>query len=330
LREATLPPLKPGNIPGMIEPVEQALLAELATYATLGSDGVVCEFGAYFGRSTACLAHGLMANPTLNLTRRNTPVLRTYDAFRCHRAGMLGRYVAHDASAADLGHLLKTEGDRLDFLPLFDHFVGDLPAGLLSREQTDIASARHSGEPIVLMHVDAPKWYDEYLHVLRHFGPYLKVGSRIVFQDFFYHWSASVIGAVELMIERAVVEPMETAASSLLVKLVRPLDVATIETLHDTYRRRKLNALIEHSVTRFDQFDVERRMVYLPRLMMAGMQFAFESGNFDQARQWLERTMAFCGNTLQESVMKDLANLIEHGFAMRKFYELDLAAGARD
>lgn len=321
--------MKPADIPGMIEPVEQALLTELATYATLGSNGVVCEFGAYFGRSTACLAQGLMANPTLDLTRRRAPVLRTYDAFCCHRGGMLGRYVARDASAAKLGHLMKTEGDKLDFLALFDHFAGSMPTGLLSREATDIAQARHSGEPIVLMHVDAPKWYAEYLHVLRHFGPYLKVGSRIVFQDFFYHWSASVIGAVELMIDQALIEPMETAASSLLVKVVKPLDAATIEALDESYRRRHLNTLIESAVARFELFDVERRMVYLPRLMLAGMQSAFESGNFNQAHDWLHRTVAFGGNALQTSVMRDLGNLVEHGFAMRQFYELDLAAGAR-
>ena len=50
------------QIPGMIAPAEQDLLRDVALSLNLRTDEVVCEFGAFMGRSAHCLADGLLAS----------------------------------------------------------------------------------------------------------------------------------------------------------------------------------------------------------------------------------------------------------------------------
>lgn len=320
----------PATIPGMIEKVEQDLLRDLAEFVTLTDDAVVCEFGAYFGRSTRCLAEGLLNNRALRLAdRRGPPPLHTYDVFSCDREGALGRYVLNDARRAGLEPLLKESGGRLDFAAIFDHHMADLPSGLLQRHQTTLAAARHPAGPIALMLVDAPKWYEEYLQVLREFGPWVREGGQIVFQDYFYPWSASVIAGIQLYIEAGIFEPLESAASSLLVKTCQPITAAAIEDLDRQFRDTPVDALIDRAVNQFAEFELDRRDAFYPRLFLAGVQHAYEAGEFGRSAAWLHRLVKRYGGKLPIAAVGDLTELVSYGFSIRRLYELDTATGAR-
>jgi hypothetical protein len=62
--------------------------------------------------------------------------------------------------------------------------------------------------------------------------------------------------------------------------------------------------------------------------MLAGMQSAFERGDFQLSGSWLKRAATFCEGQPGPLVLPDLCDLVGHGLSMRKFYQLDLAAAA--
>ena len=77
------------KIPGMIEPVEQNLLLNLANVTDL-SKGVIVEFGTYFGKSTACLLNGALQNHKLI---NNKIHLYSYDSFEAEIGSGFEKYI---------------------------------------------------------------------------------------------------------------------------------------------------------------------------------------------------------------------------------------------
>jgi hypothetical protein len=310
------------QIPGMIEQVEQELLRDAASSINLSRDDVVCEFGAYFGRSSRCIADGLLQNPCLDLPA-GRPTLHVYDVFECADRGALKNYVLRDAQRAGVESLLNIVSGRLDFLPLFHHFMGELPPGLMLAHRTTLKSARHPGGSIAMMHIDAPKWLVEYTQVLLEFGPHLKPGALLVFQDFFYHWSSELISAVEIFIQQQRFEPLETAASSLLVRVDGPILRHSVDALKSLAAPGAVDRLVGAAIARFSGFELDRPHAFLPRLHLAGMQHAFESGDHSGAAEWLLRLRKLFKGSLPPTVTSDLADLMSHGFSMRRLYERD-------
>lgn len=315
--------LTPQQIPGMIEPVEQELLADLAEYLDLALGDTVCEFGCYFGRSARCIADGLLKNRRLCALQRTAPTFHAYDVFACSVGGALARYVTRDANQAGISDLLSVERDRIDFSRVFDRHLGDLPQGLLQRHQTDIAAAKHTGGPIAMMHIDAPKWFVEYRQLLREFGPHLKPGAQLVFQDYFYHWSAELIAAVELFIESGQFEPQETAATSLLVRASGPVDADALASLEARLAENDIGEVIERAIARFSAFEVDRPEIFVSRLYLAGMQYSFERGDHARSGRWLRQLLEKTRGDLPPTLTADLAELVQYGFSIRKLYELD-------
>lgn len=310
----------------MIEPVEQALLADLAEFMDLADGDIVCEFGCYLGRSARCIADGLVKNRKIGPSKRSAPVFHAFDVFACSRSGALARYVLVDAQNAGLAALLHADEERIDFSRVFDHHMGGLPPGLLRRHQTELASARHPGGPIAMMHIDAPKWYVEYRQLLREFGPHLKAGAHLVFQDYFYHWSAELIAAVQLFIENGLFEPLETAATSLLVRTAGPVDADALAWLDGQLAVADVGDLIGRAIEHWSAFEVDRREVFASRLFLAGMQHSFEAGNFDRSSKWLMQLQRSVQGRVQPQTVVDLADLAQYGFSIRKLYEQDTSA----
>lgn len=315
----------PAQIPGMIESVEQELLTDLAENLDLSSGDVVCEFGCYFGRSARCIADGLARNRRLDLAQRSLPTLHAYDVFSCSKHGALARYVLRDAERAGISGLLLLDDARVDFSRVFDHHMGGLPQGLVQRHQTDLAAALHVGGRISMMHIDAPKWYAEYRQLLREFGPHLKVGAHLVFQDYFYHWSAELIAAVQLFIDSGLFEPLETAATSLLVRVAGPVDADGLAWLDAELGASDVGQLIKRAIKHFSAFEVDRPEVFVSRLFLAGMQHSFEAGDHPRSSQWLLQLQAGLKGPLSPTLTADIADLARYGFSIRRLYELDTA-----
>jgi hypothetical protein len=81
------------------------------------------------------------------------------------------------------------------FLPLFEkHLAEYLPRiRTIRTELGDIESTVRIENEIELLYVDAPKSWRMLRHVLRHFGPHLLPGARLVFQDFLHITSRQLI-----------------------------------------------------------------------------------------------------------------------------------------
>jgi hypothetical protein len=204
-------------IPGMIEPGEQQMLTQLADEAA--PKGGIVEFGCFFGRSTACLLNGAAAHWA---GPGAAPLVHAYDSFGCADGDGFARQVRGFAKRYGLESLVARAGGRLDFYPVYRHHVGAAEdAGLLRTSRTELRDIQHAGGPIALMHIDAPKFYAELKPLLVRFFPHLTPGAVIVFQDHFYHWSATLIAAVQLLIEAGIVRPEGSRATALIVRVER-------------------------------------------------------------------------------------------------------------
>jgi hypothetical protein len=309
----------------MIEPVEQSLLTDLATYMRFERSDVVCEFGAFFGRSTRCIADGLVANRSVDWQGRGVPTLRVYDSFSCQADGPLAAFVRASARQGGVEHLIDRQGDRASFARIFDHYMSGTPPELFARSTGSLATARHTGEPIALMHVDAPKWYAELRQLLREFGPSLRVGAHVVFQDFFYHWSAELITAIHLLVESGFLAAKESAASSLLTQVERPLSARTIDDLHEAFVSTDVDAALARVVTYYTALDgLDRPEYFTQRVALAAAQHAFESKQFARAAKWVSGIVRRFPNGLPVDLGTDLCDLLAHGFSLRGGYLGDI------
>lgn len=311
------------QIPGMIEPAEQDLLTDLASSIALDRGDIVCEFGCYLGRSSHCIVDGLNANGSLAAARSARPVFHAFDVFECSEDGLLGAYLVADTRRVGIEQLLRKSEGRIDFQPAFDHFMRDIDPGLMQVHRTTLQAARHPGGKIAAMHLDAPKWFLEYRQVLAEFGPHLKPGAEVVFQDFFYHWSAELIAAVEVFMQRGCFEPLETAASSLLVRVHEPIDDESMRALDQAMADYRTEELVESALNRLSGFEVERAPIFLSRLYLAALQWTFERGEHARAAEWLRRLQKRFTGGLPAPVVADLADLLRHGFSLRSIYESD-------
>lgn len=317
------------EIPGMIEPVEQELLLDLASSVELGRDDIVCEVGSYLGRSAWCLAQGLTQNRRLSLEGRSRAVLHAHDVFACQEGGALAAYLLQDVKRAGVEALLRVADGRVDFHRVFRHHLGDFPAGLVQSHQAELSAMRHPGGKIALMHVDAPKWYQEYRALLVEFGPHLKSDAYLILQDHFYHWSAELVAAAEFFIQRGVFEPLETAATSLLVRVKAPIDEGRLRELDEAMAAGTIERLIEQSIARYLSFEVDRPEQFVARLYLAGLQHAFERGAHEQAGRWWLAVNQRYGGADVGPVAGDMADLLRYGLSLRRIY-LDDTRGALD
>src|SRR5438477_481762 len=79
-RSAGVPAMyEPHLIPGMIEPVEQQMLTDLAADPFIPEHGAIVEFGTFFGRSTTCLIKGA----SRWWSPERPPAVYAFDSFTC-------------------------------------------------------------------------------------------------------------------------------------------------------------------------------------------------------------------------------------------------------
>ena len=187
--------LDPNTIPGMIEPAEQALLIHLAKTTDFSDGKQAVEFGAFFERSTTCLANGMTDNPS----REEQAQLHVYDSFSCDSsAGFISQVMAY-ARSTGTEALLKQEGKKISCLPVFSYYLKHhVDCALVVPYAQELGECTSPVGNIALMHIDSPKFYQEFKTILFRFFSGCIPGCRIVFQDYFYHWSASLIAAIEL------------------------------------------------------------------------------------------------------------------------------------
>jgi hypothetical protein len=311
---------EPQKIPGMIEPGEQALLAQLAASRSVADAGLIVEFGCFFGRSTACLANGA----STWWTPEKGAAVRANDSFGCSANGGFAPHVRAFAQRGGVESLLETTNGRLNFLPVYRHFTGPAESkGLLRTTVTELRDATHDGAPIGLMHLDAPKFYDEFKPVLSRFFPSLALGGYVVFQDFLYHWSATLIAAAELLAQAGVLEFERSFATSMVTRVIRPPTLADLAEVDLAMLAIPTEKLLDDAIARVGRTSIDRPEQFVPRLHLAKFQHLWQAGRFEAAEQAFVAVVAACGGGLSNAVFQDYREMMRHGFTVKALHADD-------
>lgn len=308
------------DIPGMIEPIEQKTLEKLAASLMFDKNDNVYEFGAFLGRSTACIAAGLSSNESFPSTGR----LFTYDSFECDINGGFYPHVISACSQNGLADLLRQSGDKVDFSAVFKkHLQHYIDANLVQPIKVELDQSVPFSGSIGLMHIDSPKFYQEFKLILFRFFPLLRPGSYIVFQDFFYHWSATLIAACGILMRLGVIRPDMSAASSLICRCERqPSFIEICELDLAMQNTADIPGLIDLARESVAGIKIDRKEIFIPRLLLAKIQWLFESGLPKEAASELQRYSSSTKD-INYSLVNDFFELMRNGFSVRTLYELD-------
>lgn len=314
-------PVKIASIPGMIEPIEQQTLYGLASQLSLRPGDQMVEFGSFFGRSTECLAQGLRDNPD----RKPSNKVYTFDSFRCAVQGGFSVHVNAFAKSGNTAGLLVADEDRLDFYPLFEHYLKEMiESGVVLPIRAEIRDS----EPedilqIALMHIDSPKFYEELRFPLDRFFPRLRDGAIVVFQDFYYHWSATLIAAVEAMRQMGLLQYHFSAASSLVTQVNGVVDLHVLTELDRQMDDPiQVNRLITEAISASKTIQTDRSDIFIPRLWLAAYQHLWEQHKSEEATSLLVKFLS-AGEKWGQPVLNDYFEMMRYRFSIRKLYEMD-------
>jgi hypothetical protein len=314
-------PVAVQNIPGMIEPVEQKILYRLASELQLQRDDQLVEFGTFFGRSTFCLAEGLSANPT----RQKTSRLHAFDSFACARHGGFGKYVQAFARRGQVEHLLTVDSQGIDFSPVFERYLGSsIASGVVQPIRAELRDSKPENiSSIALMHIDSPKFFEELKIIVYRFFPLLRDGGLVVFQDYFYHWSATLIAAVEAMRQMGWLDYKVSAASSLVTQIAKPIPVGEMHELDiQMADPRRVDELIRQAIVACKTVSLDRSSIFVPRLWLAAYQHLWARGKTNEATDLVGEFFKD-GGKLVQPVLDDYLEMMRSGFSVRALYEAD-------
>lgn len=310
--------LDPNLIPGMIEPVERQLLLKLARDLSFADGDCAVEFGAFFGKSTSFIAQGLGER------RQYVPKLYVYDSFGCDRQGSFRPTVIGFAESGGVRDLVHEENGRVDFFPVFCFYLRQkIESGIVVPNRAELFDSVPPNSPIMLMHIDSPKMYVDFKPILFRFFPKMIIGGVVVFQDFFYHWSATLIAAVGALVRLGILEFHESAASSLACVVRKSVDARSVLELDIMLSSdAQTLSLIDHAIAECGKIAIDRPDVFLPRLQLAKLQWLLERGEGGKAAGVLTQYFQN-GGKLNHAVLNDFIELMSQSFSIERLYRLD-------
>lgn len=309
------------NIPGMIEPVEQQSLFDTCSQIELKKNECVIEFGPFLGRSTNCISQGLTANKSFS-TENNSFI--AYDSFECDSDGDFAKHVLAHCKSGDSLHLLRKYENKIDFKAATEyHLRPYIENRTVTIEKSELTDAFPPSQAIAFMHIDSPKFYNEFKTILYRFIPQVNTGGIIVFQDFFYHWSASLIAICALLIESSHLKPTKSSASSLYCTVEKKIDLKTIAEV-DLIMSSESNIpiLIDAAIQQVKSISLDRSHLFLPRLTLAKFQWLYERNFHAEASREI-RNYLKSNKNINASIFNDFLELLSHGCSVRESYKND-------
>jgi len=310
------------NIPGMIEEAEQTLLYKSIIDLNLSNESTVVEIGSFFGKSTNCIIEGLIKNKTNKYNK-----FYVYDSFSADKNGIFAKYIQIYAKKSKTEKLLCENISTINFRKVFDFFTENKYKNLIVNEVSIKKSVYIDKKKIAFLFIDAPKFYEEFIQVLEKFFKFVEINGTIIFQDCFYHWSATLIATIEILFNEGYIEFQSTAASSLKVKLINNINENDVEKIKKIYNSSDISKLILNLYDRFKSLKIDRKSYFLNRFLLANVQILFSQGKITEAKNFsnqiflslLENNDKNAANLLK----CDLAELLKNDFNLRKLYEID-------
>ena len=310
------------HIPGMIEPIEQHNLFNLSQNIELKNNDCFVEFGTFFGKSTFCISEGLSANKG----KKNSIKFYAYDSFTCHKEGRFQNFVIEEAKKSNLQALIKEEKEYIDFSNIFKFFLEDhLSSGVIELMQFSLKkSFPKSKSNIKLMHIDSPKFYNELEFIYERFFPLLNKQSIVIFQDYFFQWSATLIASVQFLIEENILSILNTAASSITTIVTKKVELKKIKELKENMKDIEfILEMIDKAILDTNKYNIDRPNYFVPRLLLARFQFLWDKKLYEKATNFLFNYVNKNHNKLSQSNLNDFRELMRNGFSIRNLYEKD-------
>ena len=165
------------------------------------------------------------------------------------------------------------------------------------------------------MHIDLPKRWEEYQYLIDTFFLRVRKGAILVYQDFFFHWSATLATAVFMWIEGGLFEPVRTAASSLVVQTKKEISENDVRDLEAQMGSVDCVEVLHRCRNYFLKFDVDRKEYFLNRLLLAQLQHSFEKRDFKISRS-LFRVLIEKKIIAVNGIYVDLLDLLGCGFSL--------------
>jgi len=299
------------DIPGLIEQGEFDILTEYAGSVDPGS--AIVEFGCYLGRSTSAILKG--ANPI-----KDTKIF-VFDAFSIRGNDPFAQTMVGHVNKLGLTELIyRDKNGFLHWEKVFDHLIQSHSNKNLVWEKCDCSEATWQGDhEIAMIHLDAPKDYYELRPILLRFFGALKNGSIIIFQDFFYHWSASVILAVALMEKKRFIEFEKSFASSLHVRVIKNFSLQDLIDLDLDFNKSdvfdELDEVLKTLDSNRDKFD--RYEKFRSRIELAYLAEAVSSRNGDKAAIKLHNMLVNQSFADNPQVISDFLELFRKNFSIK-------------
>ena len=296
-------------IPAMTEDSERQNLFALAESVDLSGGRAIVEFGTFFGGSTSCLLNGVLRNPTRNPAGQNVV---GYDAFRCHESSTLATHVHNAAKVGKLEHLLVNQDGWLIFGDVTRHCLQPF-GNEVQLISGDISQAEWSGRPIALLHIDCPKSYNMLQPVLSRFLPFATEGAVVIFQDFFYHWSATVIATAQMLVEAGLIKYLNSQAPSMTAIVSRRATADDIAKIDRAMQTADITALIDRTKIAARDITIDRPDDFLPRLDLAKAQHFWSRGDYAKAKQSVADGI-YAQGAIRKNAVTDVLDLLQEGF----------------
>ena len=161
------------------------------------------------------------------------------------------------------------------------------------------------------------------LVILNKFFPKTKIGSVIVFQDFFYQWSATLILSVAILIEKKIISIEQSAASSLVCRVLKiPSKNDIIDLDKIMQDENQSQDYFDVAISSCKKIKLDRPEAFLPKITLAKIQWQYSKGYFNESRKTIVKYIRD-GNPFQLKLLDIFLELLGNGFSIRHLFEKD-------
>ena len=313
--------------------IESAEIKQLSDYSAKPfQNQSIIEFGCFMGKSTLAMAKSLQNN--------NTP-LCIVDGFRTEVKSSFSKHVNSACSFYSLKpEIIKHCGKEfIDFKKSFEtvmksiggkylnfnsfYYREDYVAGLIH----DFHLAQNVSS-IGLLHIDLAKNWQQLSSIISSCSPYIIKGTNIIFQDFYYHWSSSIIQGIALLEWQGYIEFKSTAASSMACEVLKPIDTNILMSIsHDLEEKdnqKKLWSYIFKTCGDTNKYvhhysgidDMKKRFFYRLKLayIMNQLLLYKKQSKEDDFKKLVGKLILDSTNSESQYVLNDTIDLISSNF----------------
>jgi len=309
------------KIIGLIGLPEEKILFEKSKNIELNESDILVEIGPLFGRATDAIIRGLTLNP--HYKRKNK--LYVYDSFECD---------VNNFSAQEILNLAKEENmlSHIRFSKKIINYEKILNFNLQSHiDSGDVVTIKNesfnikppTNASIALMRLNFSKKYSEFKSIIFRFLPQTKINCILVCDDYFSHWSASIILVTGILIDRKCLMIREPAGLSVIfdvIKVPNKTDLIELDlSMQNSNESLRFFDVVINDIKKIRSNDSE---MLVSKIILAKIQWLYAKGEFGSARDTMLDFFKKSGNShLLNSLITSYLDLLGNGFSINQMYK---------